>query len=448
MAGPVNFSGLASGMDTNGIIEALVKAAREPIRQLQQKRADFSSKSNKLSELVSKLTALRNSARDLDTLKEFRAFSAKSNDETAATAVASSAATAGTYVVKVSSLAQAERTYSKAFAAKNTTGLVAATEALTLQVGAAAAVSVDVTTTDTLETVAQKINDKKAGLTASIVYTGSQYKLLVSGDKAGTANALTFGGAAATSLDLTHEEQAATNATVVMDNTTFTSTTNQLTDMIPGVTLDLKKETGASTVTIKVDVDLDAVQKKLEDLVKNYNSVAAILKREFSSDGKARTDGLMGDAAVRGVQRSIQGILTSEVGGVSGNYTALSRIGVKSNRDGTITLDSAKLREALAADMQGVTDLFSYTDNNDTTDNDGIAVRLGRTLTNMITAPDGMLAARQEGLGDSMRAVDDRVAAMERNLETYEAGLRKQFMAMEEALSKLKNQGSFLAGLS
>jgi flagellar hook-associated protein 2 len=448
----VTFSGLASGLDTSAIIDALVKASREPIRALERKKSDYDDKLGLYSQLNSRLSSLRSAAREIDSNDDFRSLAATSSDEAKVVATTTGAASVGAYALTVSSLAQAERSYAYTIDDKTATGTVGS-GTLTIQVGTDTSVDIAIDeSVDSLESVAQKINSAGVEVSASIVFDGTSHRLLVMGTQTGAANAVTFAetGSLATKLGLSDaaaEAQQAQDATVLMDGITFNSETNQLADVIPGVTIELKNTTEADqTVTLKVDLDAEAMEEKLDTFVNAYNSVASFLHQQFQFDGENPvTNTLLGDSAARGVQSRLQAIVASEVSALSGGYSALSRIGITTDADGTLSLDSASFRAALADDPAAVAELFAYSDGDDDTDNDGIAVRLERAADQLIQTPDGVLAARKDGINESIRTIDDRIDTMERNLERYEETLRRQFTAMEQMMAAIQSQGNFLA---
>ena len=448
MAG-ISFGGLASGLDTEAIIDAMVQAAREPIRLLEGKQNDYNRILSLTNTLGSQLGNLRTVAKSMDTSSEFLSMKATSSDDTAVTATASSTAAAGTYELVVTALAETERTYSDALAAKDATGLVG-TGTLTIQVGSDAAVPISIDqSTDTLEAVASMINSESAlRASASVVFDGTNYRLVVIGEDTGAANGITFteGGTLALNLDVpANQRQAAQDATIQMDGLTFSSASNQLTETIAGLTIDLKKVTDPDPVTIRVDVDADAVKGKVQAFVDKYNEVARFFQQQFTFSGEARSDTLLGDSTARTIQGRLRGILGAEVSGAGSTYTILSSIGVAVEKDGTLSLDATKLTDALADNRAEVAALFSFDDGDSALDTDGIAVRLVNMLDGMLQAPDGLLETRKEGLGDSISSVKHRIEEVERRVDSYEQRLRRQYTALEQAMSEFQSIGSFLA---
>lgn len=447
----ITFGGLSSGLDTNAIIDKLVSSSRAPIAVLQRKRADYQSQRSTLSTLTARLGNLRGAAQTMNTATSFKVATATSSDSTALVATASSSASPGVYQLQVTAMAQAERSYSLGLSAKDQTGLVGS-GSFTVQVGAAAAVTITVDdTTDTLQSVADKINASDALVNAAIVSDGSAFRLVVMGQASGSANAITFtedaGLAGKLGLSrLDAQRQAATDTTVEMDGLSFTSASNQLSSVIPGVTLTAKQLTaGADPVTVSVGLDAQAVAAKVTDLVDNYNAVVKVLSAQYTVGKGGRTDTLIGDAATRNVQRQLQQTMTEAVAGLGGRYTALAQVGVKTQRDGTLAVDAGALHAALADDVDAVSRLFTSTEDLGTGLGDGIAVRLSRAIDQMVNPTNGSLKDRVSGIDRSVALIDDRIASVEHSLTRYEETLRKQFAAMEQLMAGYQSQSSFLA---
>jgi len=447
----ITFSGLASGMDTQAIIDAMMNIARAPVARLQNKRKTYTTQLSTLSDLSSRLSSLRTTARGMQSASTLKSYSAQSADTEKLTAVAGSGAAPGTYDIEIQSIARATRSYSFGVTAKDQTGLVGSGD-LTLTVGTTTLPPIAVNeATDTLETVAQKINDANAGVSASIIYTGSVYKLVVNGTQTGATSAVSFAdsGTLTTKLGLSDAGavvQAASDASIKVDGNTITSSSNQMGQAIGGVNLTLLQTTAlGSTVTLTVGLDAAAEEQKISALLGTYNSVMNLLKDQLSYNGTPQDGQLIGDASLRGIKGQLQSIVTGEVE-AAGSYSALAMIGVITNKDdGTLSLNSSAFQDAQAKDPEGVTRLLTYNDYNATTDNDGVMIRLVRVIDSFLATQSGTLTARKDGIQRSIATIDTRVASMERNLGTYEQGLRKQYAALESLMSNLQSQGNYIA---
>lgn len=171
----ITFSGLASGLDTNSLIAGLVNAERAPITRLQAKQSLIDSKSRKLTTLKTRLDDLRTAALALDSRSEAMPTKAKSADESVLVATGSGGASLGRFDVRVERLASAPKVYSNGFSARDATGLFG-TGTLSLAVGSSTA-NLTIDGTDTLDSVVSKVNNAGLGLTAGVLFDGTQYRL-------------------------------------------------------------------------------------------------------------------------------------------------------------------------------------------------------------------------------------------------------------------------------
>jgi flagellar hook-associated protein 2 len=194
MAEGISVGGLASGLDTNGIIDGLVKVEQQRVTREETIKSNYELKLDKFNELKGKLDTFAAAAKDLDTQKALNLFATTSSDDDIVTISGDSEATAGNYDIKVESLATALKVASKSFNSY-TTGL-GASGTFTLSTTKAAQetdpltteVTISVAATDSLKDVVNKINRAKGGgASASIFQAGpGDYRLMLTGVEEGT----------------------------------------------------------------------------------------------------------------------------------------------------------------------------------------------------------------------------------------------------------------------
>ncbi len=441
-----SFSGLASGLDTASIVDSLVKIEQIPIRRLQRKQDDLGSISSRLGTLKTRMTTLGDKARALSDAAGVLTSTAASSS-TAVTATAAGGASLGSYGIDVSALATAERTYSDAFSDSATAGLFG-TGTLDIQVGAAAAVSVTVTAADTLTTVVDKINSSGADVTAGIVFDGTNYRLQVSGNKTGAANAVTF-TETGTTLGLdnpANEKVAAADAVFSVDGIAMTRATNSFSDAIPGVTLDLVGTTTVGTpATVTVSRDAGAFADKLQEFVDAYNTTTNGINVEFAFLGATKTGAsLSGDSMLRRVQSELSSNVSSPVPGVTGNFTMLAQMGVNLTRTGGLEMDRQAVIDAVNSDGASVSALFL---GDPTTGVTGFMDRFTATTDQYADPTTGQLTTRISNITKQVSGIDDDIANMQRRIDKYAEGLRAKFTAMEMLISSLNSQGQQLLSI-
>jgi flagellar hook-associated protein 2 len=452
--------GLASGLDTNSIVSALMQLERRPLTLIQQQKKDVENKQSLFEALRSKLEALRNAAAAIDnwssTLaapaasEEFLAWKAASSDEGVLTARVTGTATPDSTAVRVVALATSARRVSGAFAS-DTDPVAVEGDTLVIEHGGAAPISLTVAAGGaSLRDLASLINadaNNGGAVRADVVYDGSGYRLLVLGTESGAAEDVTLtssiaGPGGGAFLDAA-AGQSASDATLEVFGLTVTRTSNTVSDLIPGVTLELHAAS-ASAVEVQVERDDAAIGDKLQALADAYNDVVEFIDAQSRFDAQTERAGpLSGDGALRGVQMRIQRLASVGVSIPGNAFTSLAGFGVSLDDDGRLALDRDALANALAADPQAVRQVLS---GDGTTD--GIALAFVRAIDPLIEEGSGMLAVRNDALDARLEGLDRAIERLEQRLERREELLVAQFTRLESAIATLQAQGSALAGLS
>jgi flagellar hook-associated protein 2 len=439
------FSGLATGIDTSSLIQQLVQLERRPIDVLADKQTDLNKMSGRLGTIRTQLDNLKSAAQTVDSRSEVLFSKASSSDDDALGVKATGGAALGTFTVEVTELAASERTYSNPMAAKNQIGLFG-TGNLRIGIGS---VNKDITVeaNDTLETLASKINSSGAAVRAAVVYSGTEYRLQVSGNETGEANAITFTETGTTLGldDIDNQIVAAADSEFIIDGfLTVRRGSNSVSDALTGVTFELKeKDTGPVTVT--VSRDSDALKGAITKFVDSYNAVTRSINAEFAFTGQARVgDSLSGDSALRGLQTRLRNVASTTIEDFASPLNRLSGIGITTGRDGTLTLDATKLQSALESDPEGVSKLLVGDESSDIT---GMMEHFTNLVTEYTTSSTGILASRIKSYNDRVRDIDKQMANMELRLDKFEENLRLKFANLEEIVSGLQSQGQQMTSI-
>jgi flagellar hook-associated protein 2 len=433
---------MASGIDTSALIDALAQTASIPITNLQKTKSNNSSQSTKITDIKTKLTALQTAAQALDTKNEALGNKSTSSNTDALSVTSTGGAAMGTYKVQVTSLATAERTYSNKVSGSDQTGLFGS-GTLSIKVGSGDAVDVEIADTDTLASVAKKINAAGAQVSAGVFSDGAGgFRLQVTGTQAGSANGITFTEGGGLSLGLSNaanEKQAAADATVLIDGLEVKSASNTVTGAVPGVTLNL---TDIGSSTIKVDRDGDGLKTKLNTFVKAYNDVMNTLNAAFTYSGTTKgADTLAGDSTMKSLQMQLRTMVGNVVPNGSSSITMLSSIGISAQRDGTLSLDDTKYNAAVAKDYEGVASMLAGR-----TDGTGLMSTITGRLKGYIQT-GGTLQVKIDNLTKRNKQIDDQIDSMQTRIDKYKETLQAQYSAMETTISGLKSQGNSLSSI-
>ncbi len=430
----ITFGGLASGLDTDSIITALMDVEKKPLTRLENEKSYLNTRLKAFSDFNSKLTSLKSAFENLNSLDKFRSYSATAASEEYFSLKASSSAKAGSYDIEVVNLARAQKTVGVGYASTTTSTFSAGTIDIN-----GTAITVDAG--DTLANIVDKINqantgDSATGVSASLINDGTAngYRMVLTGKDAATAFTAMATGVAADGKDLTFTTtQTAQQAKVIVDGITVVSNNNTLTNAIPGVDLTLLKTnaTGEST-QMNVAVDTDGVKAKLDAFVTAYNDIV-----KFIADQKDSS--WANDSGMKSAQRRLQSFLTEAVGG-SNPLQRLVDIGIKTNKDdGTISLDSTKINQLISEDFQSLENLFLGEGTAD-----GINDKFLNFLSSLTDSSNGLYASRKKSTDSALKGLERNIDNMNLRLEKREASLRAQFEALETLMSSMNATSNYL----
>lgn len=456
----ISFGGLGNGIDFGQVIDQLVKVERLPIDQLNAEKNTLQSKLTDYGSLADKLLALQAAGDSLRLPTAFDQASATVSDPTALTVSSASTAPPGSYLIHVTQLAQSHQIINKATTgvSSSTTDIVSgASAAFTFRVGTGTDQTVTLSDAATLEDLRTGINDLGAGVTASIINTGSDttpaYRLILTATASGASNGVTI-VADNTTLDFANGGgtggvdtlQAAQDAIAILGDPTQNPVTlqrssNVITDAIPDVTLSLTKTT-TSPVSVNVLRDNGAVKANIQNFVKAYNDIVAFVNKETAYDVTTKTGALLhNETSVKGFVSQIRQALSSPINGLT-TYGSVGEIGFQTNRDGTITLDNAKLDRALSTNYNAVKSLFI---NQATVA--GVAQRVNQAIDAIDDAVSGSLTGRKNSLTSQINRLTDQISRKETAISAYEERLKIQYAKLDSLLSQLKGQTNFLTTL-
>ena len=429
-------SGIATGLDTETLVQQLMAIERRPLVLMQERKNLLQQQRDAWRDINTRLNNLRDRMAELSRTSLFEGRSAVSSAADVATASATRDAAEARYNIEVVQLAQSHRV-----ASAKLEGAIGYTGSAGLAVGDQASVEIKIDAEDTVHTIAKKINEADVAVTARVI----DGRLVIQADETGEAHQLKFEGELWRELGITGDDgeildtaqlQSAQDAVFKIEGLTIARSSNKIDDVIEGVTFTLQGE-GETVIDIKRDeaAVLDAVRK----FVEQYNSTMSFIQSR-SSDGGV----LQGDTLLMRIAFQLRSDITARVGGAGLAYNQLAAVGISIDRHGTMTLNEAKLREALADDPEAVQKLFAATQDADGFD--GVTARLESRFQAWLQAGDGLLAARQKMFGDRMKAIDDSIEQMERRLEIREQNLMRQFIALEEVMAAFQTQAMWLEG--
>ncbi len=442
----VTFGGLASGLDTNALIDGLLAAEAIPLRRNEAKQTSLAVARDTLGSFLSKVTSVRTAAEALDEESEFASFSATTSGS-GVVATNTGTALAGSYTIDVNQLAKETRIQSDTFA-DPTTALSMAGD-LEITVGGSAMISVTIGATDSLADIATAINSSDARVNASIIYDGTNQRLLVRGLDTGSANEVVIAetGTVVTGLSTpSNTYQNAQDAEIVLDGQfTISRSNNKFSDVVPGISI-VAKELTTSPLTLTVEADADAQAEKIQSFIDAYNSTISAGHLAAGYGGIAASNkNLSGDSAVRTALDRLGRVVSSPIAGLTGKYNMLASLGVNLTNGGNLELDRSKLQQALEDDPEAVGKVFIGDPQNGV---DGVMTQLIDNVKTLTDGKSSVLELRKNVFDEEIDRLKEDAQSIGRRLQSFETRMRKQFTDLEVLISKIQQQGSGLAGFT
>ena len=431
--------GIGSGLDISSIITQLMAIESQPLIELGVEEIELQAQLSGIGSLKSSISTFQTAMQELSDLDKFKVFRATSSDDEVLTATADSTAAKGVFNIQVNRIAENHRMAANTvFADLDTTKIGNPGDTMTITVGTTAFV-VDIGD-KTLNEIRDAINTAadNAGVTASTLQDDTGYRLTLSADATGAANFIsaTYSGADPFSLTSLNSDRdssgtftsADLDAELIIENTfTVTRGTNTVSDVIQGVTLNLEK---AGSISLDIDRDSAAITSAANQFISSFNEVISTME-------SLKSDVLSTDrASLQSLETQFRAILNTAADTTS-DFDFLFELGVATELDGSLSLDTTVFESALASDPEGVAELFAH-------DPEGVAFRL-EDLADSLLQAGALFDAREQSLEAQIDDIGDRRLNLEFRLVQKEASLVATFSALDTLIAQLNTTSSFLS---
>jgi flagellar hook-associated protein 2 len=380
----------------------------------------------------------------LNALKDERSFDgavASVGNASTVTATAGSTATEGSHALTITQLAKPQRAV---FGIDQTAGFSDATTAITgLTTGSLSLAYTygGVTGTQTIAAtnptdIVKEINGNApvTGVKAQLVYTGSDYKIVLSG-KTGAANTFSLTDSTSSVANVAAAQQSSTNALFEIDGVSYSRSSNQVGDALTGVTLNLK---AVGTTSVELTRDNSGLMSKVQDVVTAYNDAMSMLNVLSDPKSTVETYGgaLVGDSMVRTVREQLRNLMFTDSSASASTSTVknVRDLGISIDMMGvTMTLDNAKLTDALTnrfdevvtAMTGNMNDLGEYS-----TAAAGIAGDASRALTKLLKASGPVKTVSTNAETQNKKYQED-LANLQTRMDALLLRYQKQFANMD-----------------
>ena len=446
MAG-FSVGGLATGLDTKTMIAQLLQVERSAQLGPKRRKAQADQRGAAIGNLINLMKEVRTAAEGVDTDSEAAAVTATSTDEDKFTVTGDGNALPGNYSLSIARLAKAQKDMAT-LGTSLTDSIQEGTYAIQVDGEDAVEFVVD-GNNNTLSGFITAINSSESGVTASTIFDGTDYTLVLTAEDSGKEVTYTArdggdwkdldGNRNGINTYTPHQ-----TAQFMVDGIMIERESNEVTDVLTGLTINLLEVTefdkdGNPTELVDLEVKADSTKtsENVEKLTSAIGKVLSTLKSNMSSSEDSA--GILAfDSTARMLRGSISDALVNRQTGNDGTYNALTMIGIGQDRYGNMTFDKDEFAEALAKDKDGVMNLI--------TGEDGLADRF-KGMVDDYTFSDGFLTIRKTMYSNRSSDISDAIDRMEARVEVYGDRLKRQFAKLEQMVSGLNRQSSALSGL-
>jgi flagellar hook-associated protein 2 len=449
----VTFSGF-NNIDFSVVVNAIMQQESQPLTALQDQKTNLDTQKTAFGTLATRLTAVQSALDSLMSSSGVTALAATSSDN-GVTVATSGGSVEGSYDVVVSALARRQVTASTStYASAN--DVVATGGALTLTGADGTTKTISVGATMTVKELVNAINSTTdAPVTASLVQsTPGSYRIVLTGRHTGSANAFTAsssltGGAGLTFTDTdgnglagdtaADNVQQAKDAQLTVNGLAIVSASNDINDVVPGVSLTLTKEDPTKTVAVTVSRDTSAASDRVQGLISAYNDLLGFINDQRTAAINGKTN-IARDPLINSLKNSLRATLLGPHAN-SGSFSRLAEIGIGFDQSGKMVLDQATFEKALTTNVTSVQSLFAGDDGKSG------ALAAVDTLIDNYTRSGGLVADVRDRLTTQMSNLANRIDTLSEQLDRRRLTLQQEYQAADEAMSQLNSQSSAISNL-
>lgn len=442
-SGSISTLGVGSGLELQSILDQLREVDQQIIERKKGQITGFEARVEEFTVTKNRILDLRALSLDLSLSSTYLARSVSNSDGTVLSATAMDGVAVQGASITVERLASKSAWLADGQLSRQS--VVSSEEGIfSYQIGDGAPVNVTVAAGTTLSQLADLINSGNGGAVARVIDNGdpggNRYQLLLQSQNTGSANSITVLSTPGTMVMGRKEDSAEDlDARLLVDNVTYTRQSNTFNDILPGVTLTLQK-TGSASVSVAADNSL--LSQKITKFVEGYSSLVQELKKNTAYNAETKEFGVLAGTSMRDLPYELQNLMTRRVlVGAGGVGMTMFDLGVEFNRDGSITLNAAKLTSAISENMEGVKGFFLGDSEAGIT---GFADQVNDSLRTL-TSGIGLIEAEKSAAKTRIRDLQLKIEAETERLDRRYEILTKQFVALDSYMSQMTSMSNYLS---
>ena len=448
----ISFGSINTGLPKD-IVQQIIKAERIPIDKMQENKEKLSSKNALVLELEKHLQNIAKEVQKNKTARNLKELRVDTNENIIDVVTDKNIASTGEYQFEVVRLAQKSSAITTGFSDKDRSYIGVGFIQYYLPDGTSKDLYID-SDNATLTKVAQLINAQDdIGMKANVVDDGSgsdtPYRLILSLAETGDNKKAEFpyfyfvDGDEDFYID---KEREAQDAVVKLDGFEIETPNNVLTNIIQGVTIDLKRAAEGEEFTIKITEDVEAITEKVKKIIDSINGVLTFIQTQNNIDATTDTSRTLGgDSILQSLETRLRRVLFNPIKTDYGDFRA-NDIGIKFTRDGTIEFNHDVFHTTMANNYHQVSQILTGRNHKGRVTT-GLMEHLQNFADSSLRRPNGIIHTRKQTLRSNMDQIDRRIEQRERMLEQKEKNLRSKFARLEATIARLRSQEAGVASL-
>ncbi|ADW70896.1 flagellar filament capping protein FliD [Granulicella tundricola] len=416
--------GGSNGIDVTSTVASILYADRAPERAWQAQQTTLATQTAAIQQIESESSSLSDALSALQSSTgALTSAAATSSNSDVVTATAVAGTPVSSHLIVVNSLAATGSWYSDP-PTSSTATLTAGSFDITI---GGATKTISVSSSDTLATVAASINSQSLGVTANVVTDSTGSRLALVSTTSGTAGDFSIGNDSTTTFK---RANTGTDASLTVDGVPISSSSNTVEGALSGVTLNLVGAAPNSEISLNVAPDTSSITDAVNTFVTAYNTLITDVNSQFKYDSSTATAGtLQSDSAVQGLQSALLAATNYSSG--SATLSNLNALGISTNADGTLTLNSTLLGVAVQSNSAAVTNFFQGSAL------DGFAASLTSTLNTYTDPTQGAFTVDLKSISNEYSDLSDQTSTLELYLASQQIILTAQYNAADIAIQQL-----------
>lgn len=454
----------------NDYVSSYKESISKPLTTLKTKKDTYTKQKSAINDIKTKLNSLSSSLSDLtnsSALSKFNSNTVTSSDDSVLSVTTTGLTYAGNYLVNVKQIAKYDKVLSSSIIGSKNNTFSKGEKSLTITVGDSDySIKFDVSKEETnlsvLKNMMNTINASDAGqkVKATIIQdTDSTYRLVITSKETGSNNAIKISGSEDLLKDLGLDDiddsrtlvngskggylfssSDALNSVFTVDGVQITRQSNKVSDVIPGITFELKQAQVNKDINVNISLDKSSIKSIIENFISKYNDTITFLNQKVAVSSSGTKSELTGDTTIVDLRQKLRSLVVGKVEGLDTDIDSLVDIGININQDGTLILkDTNKFNSVLENNVNDIANLFNS--------QNGIAVKLS-SYVNTYVKTNGILDNKVSNIEAQIKSIESKITTTTEQINKKTEKVQSDYEKLLNSMIQLNFQQSLISQIT